>query len=75
MVYAFLGYETFLCSMVTKEVENMPRGIHYTSLRQRSSSSNESKAVSSIPAFIQGLYEKTKQPGLRPGLAGMICCT
>ena len=58
--------------MVGKEVENLPRGIHYTSLRQPGLLASQGKAVSSIPSFIQTQYEKTKLPGLRPGLAGNV---
>ena len=69
-IYHQTGYETFLSSMVGKEVENLPRGIYYTSLRQPGLSANQGKAVSSIPGFVQTQYEKTKLPALRPGLAG-----
>ena len=51
-------------------MDNLPRGIYYTSLRQPGRSANQGKAVSSIPGFIQSQYEKTKLPALRPGLAG-----
>ena len=66
------GYEIFLSTMVGKEVENLPRGIYYTSLRKPGVSANQGKAVSSIPSFIQTQYEKTKLPALRPELAGTI---
>ncbi|XP_067665779.1 focadhesin-like [Haliotis asinina] len=68
-------YEVFLSSMVGKEVENLPRGIYHSSLRRQGAAANQGKAVSSIPGFILSQYEKTNQPGLRPGLAsGLLFC-
>ncbi|XP_063431997.1 focadhesin-like isoform X2 [Mytilus trossulus] len=63
------GYEAFLTSMVAKEVEKLPRGIYHSSLRRQGAASNQGKAVGSIPSFLLSQYQKTKQPGLRPGLA------
>ncbi|KAK3097709.1 hypothetical protein FSP39_012361 [Pinctada imbricata] len=63
------SYTNFLSAMVREEVENLPRGVFYSSLRQQGAVSNQNKAVLSIPDFIIQQYEKTRQPGLRPGLA------
>ncbi|XP_060084932.1 focadhesin-like, partial [Ylistrum balloti] len=62
-------YEAFLAAMVAKEVIELPRGIYHSSRWRQSAATNQSKAIGSIPAFIMGHYNKTKQPGLRPGLA------
>ncbi|OWF34881.1 focadhesin-like isoform X2 [Mizuhopecten yessoensis] len=62
-------YEAFLAAMLAKEVADLPRGIYHSSLWRQSAATNQSKAIGSIPAFITGHYYKTKQPGLRPGLA------
>ncbi|XP_071110148.1 focadhesin-like [Haliotis cracherodii] len=68
-------YEVFLSSMIGKEVESLPRGIYHSSLRRQGAAANQGKAVSSIPGFILSQYEKTNQPGLRPGLAsGLLFC-
>ncbi|XP_046545325.1 focadhesin-like [Haliotis rubra] len=68
-------YEVFLSSMVGKEVESLPRGIYHSSLRRQGAAANQGKAVSGIPGFILSQYEKTNQPGLRPGLAsGLLFC-
>ena len=70
ILYPFnTGFEAFLTSMVAKEVENLPRGIYHSSLRRQGAAANQGKAVGSIPSFLLSQYQKTKQPGLRPGLA------
>ena len=63
-------YEAFLSSMVVQEVDKLPRGIYHTAMRRHGLSTNRDKAIGSVPAFISQLYDKTKQPGLRPALAG-----
>lgn len=62
-------YEAFLAAMVAKEVTNLPRGIYHSSQWRQTAAANQNKAIGSIPAFVTGHYNKTKQPGLRPGLA------
>ncbi|XP_029635511.1 focadhesin [Octopus sinensis] len=62
------AYEEFLNSMVYSEVTNLPRGI-YSSLNRKYGTGNQEKALDEIPTLLQHLYEQTKQPGLRPGLA------
>lgn len=58
--------------MIAREVDNLPRGIYYESLRQSARAANQEKEVVGIPNFMQSQYEKTKQPGLRPSLAGIL---
>ncbi|XP_041369730.1 focadhesin-like [Gigantopelta aegis] len=68
-------YEVFLSSMVASEVQGLPRGIYYTSLRRQGAATNHGKAIDSIPAFILSKYEKCNQPGLTPALtAGLLFC-
>ena len=66
----FSDYKLFLASMVGKEVKNLPRGIHHQSLQKQAAKTSTDKSIASIPAFIMSQYDKTKHPGLRPGLAG-----
>ena len=67
---ASLGYEEFLTSLLTNEAKNLPRGIHHASARKQPATSNQSKALETIPEFLRTQYEKNKQPALRQGLAG-----
>ena len=71
-IISLVGFEAFLTSMVAKEVETLPRGIYHSSLRRQGAAANQGKAIGSIPSFLLSQYQKTKQPGLRPGLAGKI---
>ncbi|XP_064607895.1 focadhesin-like isoform X2 [Liolophura sinensis] len=61
-------FSAFLTSVVSREINNLPRGI-YNSARIRGVTSNQNKALTAIPAFLAIQYEKCKQPGLRPALA------
>ncbi|XP_053406121.1 focadhesin-like isoform X2 [Mercenaria mercenaria] len=63
------GFQDFLSAMVAQEADNLPRGIYFTSLRQRGAVTSQGKEMAKIPSFVQSQYEKTKQPGLRPNLA------
>ena len=65
-------YEALLSSLVGGEVNKLPRGLYHTAMRRHGLSSNQDKAIGSIPAFISQQYDKTKQPGLRPSLAGNV---
>ena len=60
----------FLNTLVGDEVANLPRGIFYTSLRKPGASASKNKLLSDVPSLIQNMYDTTKQPGLRPSLAG-----
>lgn len=51
---------------------SIPRGIYYTALRRSAVWSDQGKNVSDIPGFMLKIYERTKQPGLKPGLAGGV---
>ncbi|XP_048733859.2 focadhesin-like isoform X2 [Ostrea edulis] len=66
---SYIGYEDFLCEHVGSEVKKFRRGIYHTSARQLGAASNQSKAVASIPSFLQQQYDRCKHPGLLPGLA------
>lgn len=66
--------EEFFTSLVKQEMVNMPRGIYHSALRG-GTRSDQGKTVAGIPNFILKMYEKNKQPGLKPGLAGgMLFC-
>lgn len=48
----------------------MPRGIYFSSLKAGSLGSQQGRAVAGIPSFLLKSYQKNRQPGLKPGLAG-----
>lgn len=48
----------------------MPRGVYHSALIGGNLRSDQGKTVSGIPSFMLKTYEKNKQPGLKPGLAG-----
>ncbi|XP_041419597.1 focadhesin isoform X2 [Xenopus laevis] len=67
--------ESFLSSLVKQEMSRMPRGIYHTALHGGNIRSDQGKTVAGIPNFMLKMYEKNKQPGLKPGLAaGMLLC-
>ncbi|XP_040273158.1 focadhesin [Bufo bufo] len=69
------AYEEFLSSLVKQEMSRMPRGVYHNALRGGIIRSDQGKAVAGIPSFMLKMYEKNKQPGLKPGLAaGMLLC-
>nr|DBA28163.1 TPA: hypothetical protein GDO54_008565 [Pyxicephalus adspersus] len=69
------AYEGFLSSLVKQEMSRMPRGIYHNALRGGIIRSDQGKTVAGIPSFMLKMYEKNKQPGLKPGLAaGMLLC-
>ncbi|XP_073492413.1 focadhesin [Aquarana catesbeiana] len=69
------AYEEFLSSLVKQEMSRMPRGIYHTALRGGTMRSDQGKAVAGVPSFMLKMYEKNRQPGLKPGLAaGMLLC-
>ena len=72
LAWLFSDYEALLSSLVGGEVDQLPRGLYHTAMRRHGLSSNQDKAIGSIPAFISQQYNKTKQPGLRPSLAGNV---
>ncbi|XP_047129066.1 focadhesin isoform X1 [Hydra vulgaris] len=64
------GFSTFLSSMLSQEVANLPRGIGKKGhlILNRSISSP-------IVKFLSDKYEQSNRPGLLPGLAaGLLCC-
>ncbi|XP_070176499.1 focadhesin-like [Littorina saxatilis] len=69
---ALQDYGAFLSSMVGKEVDKLPRGIHHNATRRQGVSTNQDRAIGSIPTFVTQQYDKTKQPGLRPSLAAAL---
>uniref|UniRef100_A0A6Q2XG47 DUF3730 domain-containing protein n=1 Tax=Esox lucius TaxID=8010 RepID=A0A6Q2XG47_ESOLU len=62
--------ELFLMSLVRQEMSQMPRGVYHSALKVGSLRSDQGKTVAGIPGFMLKTYEKNKQPGLKPGLAG-----
>ncbi|XP_005754207.1 focadhesin, partial [Pundamilia nyererei] len=64
------AFELFLTSLVRQEMSQMPRGIYFSALRGGNLRSDRGKTVAGIPSFMLKTYEKNKQPGLKPGLAG-----
>jgi len=48
----------------------MPRGVYHSALSGGNLRSDQGKTVCGIPSFMLKTYEKNKQPGLKPGLAG-----
>uniref|UniRef100_A0A3B3ZXC9 Uncharacterized protein n=1 Tax=Periophthalmus magnuspinnatus TaxID=409849 RepID=A0A3B3ZXC9_9GOBI len=69
-----LPFQVFLTSLVKQEMEVMPRGVYFSALRQGGLRSDQGKTVAGIPSFMFKTYEKNKQPGLKPGLAGLLLC-
>ncbi|KAL0189417.1 hypothetical protein M9458_016516, partial [Cirrhinus mrigala] len=53
-----------------QEMTHMPRGVYHSALSGGNLRSDQGKTVSGIPSFMLKTYEKNKQPGLKPGLAG-----
>lgn len=70
MVSFFSALELFLTSLVRQEATQMPRGVYFSALRGGGLRSDQGKTVAGIPSFMLKTYEKNKQPGLKPGLAG-----
>lgn len=67
--------ETFLTALVRQEMKQMPRGVYHSALTGGNLRSDQGKTVSGIPSFMLKMYEKNKQPGLKPGLAaGLLLC-
>ncbi|XP_029609576.1 focadhesin isoform X1 [Salmo trutta] len=63
------AFELFLTSLVKQEMSQMPRGVYHSALKRGSLRSDQGKTVAGIPGFMLKTYEKSKQPGLKPGLA------
>ncbi|CAF93350.1 unnamed protein product, partial [Tetraodon nigroviridis] len=69
------GFGRFLTALLEQEMEQMPRGVHFSATRGASLASARGKTVAGIPAFMLTTYEKNKQPGLKSGLAaGLLLC-
>lgn len=64
------AFELFLTSLVKQEMSQMPRGVYFSALRGGNLRSDQGKTMALIPSFMLKTYEKNKQPGLKPGLAG-----
>jgi hypothetical protein len=67
----FAAFRELLTSLVRQEVKNLPRGIQHSSMRRQNTLTPVGKAINGIPGLLQTKYEKVKNPGLRPSLAGM----
>lgn len=78
--YFHAALETFLTALARQEMNQMPRGVYHSALSGGTLRSDQGKTVAGIPLFMLKTYEKNKQPGLKPGLAGTfktvknICC-
>lgn len=70
MFFLFSAFELFLTSVVKQEMSQMPRGVYFSAMRAGNLRSDQGKTVAGIPIFMLKTYEKNKQPGLKPGLAG-----
>uniref|UniRef100_A0A8D0HNI8 Focadhesin n=1 Tax=Sphenodon punctatus TaxID=8508 RepID=A0A8D0HNI8_SPHPU len=69
------AFEEFAASLVKQEMANMPRGVYHSALRGSAAHLDRGKTVSGVPNFMLKMYERNKQPGLKPGLAaGMFLC-
>ncbi|XP_074851078.1 focadhesin [Carettochelys insculpta] len=69
------AFEEFVASLVKQEMANMPRGVYHSALRGGTMRSDQGKTVAGIPNFMLKMYERNRQPGLKPGLAaGMLLC-
>uniref|UniRef100_A0A674K3S4 Focadhesin n=1 Tax=Terrapene triunguis TaxID=2587831 RepID=A0A674K3S4_9SAUR len=69
------AFEEFVASLVKQEMANMPRGVYHSALRGGATRSDQGKTVAGVPNFMLKMYERNKQPGLKPGLAaGMLLC-
>ncbi|XP_075066622.1 focadhesin isoform X2 [Mixophyes fleayi] len=69
------AFEEFLSSLVKQEISRVPRGIYHNALRGGTIRSDQGKTVAGVPSFMLKMYEKNRQPGLKPGLAaGMLLC-
>ncbi|XP_028567937.2 focadhesin [Podarcis muralis] len=66
------AFEEFAASLVKQEMASMPRGIYHSALRGGAVRSDQGKTVSGVPSFMLKMYERNKQPGLKPGLAAGI---
>ncbi|KAK3602758.1 hypothetical protein CHS0354_027755 [Potamilus streckersoni] len=68
-------FQQLMSSLVSQEVESLPRGIYHSSLRRQGVAANQGKAIGSIPEFLRAQYQKNRLPGIRPGLAaGLLFC-
>lgn len=70
IVFLFSDFELFLSSLVKQEMSQMPRGVYFSAMRVGNFRSDQGKTVAGIPSFMLKTFEKNKQPGLKPGLAG-----
>ncbi|KAM6230125.1 focadhesin [Porphyrio hochstetteri] len=69
------AFEQFISSLVKQEMTNMPRGVYHSALRGGVTRSDQGKTVAGVPNFLLKMYERNKQPGMTPGLAGgMLLC-
>lgn len=66
-------FAKFVTSLVQQEMASMPRGVYHSALRGGALRSDQGKTIAGVPNFMLKMYEKNKQPGLKPGLAaGML---
>lgn len=66
------AFEEFATSLVKQEMTNMPRAVYHSALRGAATRSDQGKTVAGVPNFLLKMYERNKQPGMTPGLAGKL---
>lgn len=66
------AFEEFATSLVKQEMTNMPRAVYHSALRGGTTRSDQGKTVAGVPNFLLKMYERNKQPGMTPGLAGKL---
>lgn len=66
------AFEEFAASLVKQEMTNMPRGVYHSALRGGTVRSDQGKTMAGVPNFLLKMYERNKQPGMTPGLAGTL---
>lgn len=59
-------------ALLRQEMIQMPRGVYHLALRGGNLRSDQGKTLAGVPTFMLKSYEKNKQPGLKPGLAGRL---
>lgn len=50
----------------------MPRAVYHSALRGGTTRSDQGKTVAGVPNFLLKMYERNRQPGMTPGLAGKL---
>lgn len=68
------SHETFLSSIMKQESSDLPRDIHQRAMKSCSNTAHP-KALQELPKFMLMMYEKNRQPALKPSLAvSLLMC-